>query len=296
MQSAGAGAGPVGLRPGQGAPVLSTRQAEEAGCGITHGLRQPNGSSGARTHPVQRENAEPRGALVPCVVHPGNQTVRSWGQNPSVASGESLFPVTPDSAGFITEARGTCQTGHTAVMVSQGGVGSSGPLSEQPSQVSGASGVNKPANPLFKPPKYDGSKCLETFLRQFNFFASYMQWEEADKFLHMCASLDGPAGDVLRELPQVNPATQDIERLLQARFGTQLQAESYRAKLRNRRRAKGESLQDLYRDISRLIQLAHPGEGDELVKYVGVESFINALDDRYPVSYTHLTLPTNREV
>ena len=40
-------------------------------------------------------------------------------------------------------------------------------------------------------------------------------------------------------------------------------------------------MQDLYRDISRLIQLAHPGEGDELVKYVGVESFINALDDRY---------------
>ena len=28
-QSAGAGAGPVGLQPGQGAPVLSTRPAEE---------------------------------------------------------------------------------------------------------------------------------------------------------------------------------------------------------------------------------------------------------------------------
>ena len=78
------------------------------------------------------------------------------------------------------------------------------------------------------------------------------------------------------ELPRENPTTHDIERLLQARFGTQLQAESYKAKLRTRRRAKGESLQDLYRDISRLIQLAHPGEGDKLVKYIGVESFINA--------------------
>jgi len=47
-----------------------------------------------------------------------------------------------------------------------------------------------------------------------------------------------------------------------------------------RRRAKGETLQDLYRDISRLIQLAHPGEGDKLVKYVGIESFIAALNDR----------------
>jgi len=166
-------------------------------------------------------------------------------------------------------------------MVSQGGVGSSGPLFVPPSQVSGASGVTKPANPLFKPPKYDGSKCLETFLLQFNYFASYMRWEEPDKSLHMCASLEGPAGHVFWELPRENPTTQDIERLLQARFGTQLQAESYKAKLRNRRRGEGESLQDLYRDISRLIQLAHPGEGDKLVKYIGVESFINALDDRY---------------
>ena len=47
-----------------------------------------------------------------------------------------------------------------------------------------------------------------------------------------------------------------------------------------RRRAEGETLQDLYRDISRLIQLAHPGAGDKLVKYVGVESFFATLNDR----------------
>jgi len=113
-------------------------------------------------------------------------------------------------------------------------------------------------NPLFKPQKYDGSKCLETFLLQFKYLASYMHWEEADRFHHMCASLEGPAGHVLWELPQKNPTTEDLEQLLQARFGTQLQAESFKTKLRTRRRAKGESLQDLHRDISRLIQLAHP--------------------------------------
>jgi len=102
--SAGAGAGPVGLQPGQGAPV-SSHHAEEAGYEIPHGLRQPNGSSGARTHPVQGANAESRGTLVPYAAHPEDRTVRPWGQNPSVASGVSPFPVTPDSAGFITEAR-----------------------------------------------------------------------------------------------------------------------------------------------------------------------------------------------
>jgi len=107
-----------------------------------------------------------------------------------------------------------------------------------------------------------------------------MHWEKQDKFYHMCASLEGPAGHVLWELPQVNPTTADLEQLLQARFGTQLQTESFKAKLRTRRRAKNETLQDLYRDISHLIQLAHPGEGDKLVKHIGIESFINSLDDR----------------
>jgi len=52
----------VGLQPNQGAPMSSPR-AEEAGYVIPHGLQQPNGSSGARIHPVQGVNAEPQGAM-----------------------------------------------------------------------------------------------------------------------------------------------------------------------------------------------------------------------------------------
>jgi len=110
--------------------------------------------------------------------------------------------------------------------------------------------------------------------------SSYLQWKEKDKFHHMCTSLEGPAGHALGELPPANATTADLQHLLQAMFGTQLQAESFKAKLRTRRRAKDETLQDLYRDISHLIELAHPGEGDKLVKYIGVESFINVLNDR----------------
>jgi len=60
--------------------------------------------------------------------------VRPWVQDPSLASGLSSFPATPESRpeGFIAEARGTCQTTH-AVIVFQCGVGSSGPPSTQPS-------------------------------------------------------------------------------------------------------------------------------------------------------------------
>jgi len=58
-----------------------------------------------------------------------------------------------------------------------------------------------------------------------------------------------------------------------------LQAESFKAKLLTRHREKGESLQDLYGDISRLLQLAYPGADSALVNHVGIESFTAALND-----------------
>jgi len=54
---------------------------------------------------------------------------------------------------------------------------------------------------------------------------------------------------------------------------------SFRAKLRTRRREKGESLQDLYRDISRLLQLAYPGEDNKFTQHSGIDSFIALLND-----------------
>jgi len=127
--------------------------------------------------------------------------------------------------------------------------------------------------------KYDGSTSLETYLLQFEQLATYLQWQEKNKYYNMCASLEGPAARVLWELPK-NATTADLERLLQTRFGTEQQTVSYQAKLRARRRNTNEPLQDLYRDISHLLQLAYPGEGGRFTSRVGVDTFITALNDR----------------
>jgi len=82
---------------------------------------------------------------------------------------------------------------------------------------------------------------------------------ERDKFINLCTSLDGPAGQVLRELP-TNGMTTELEELLQTRFGTAKQAVNFQAKLHARCRMENETLQELHRDISRLVQLAHPNE------------------------------------
>ena len=59
----------------------------------------------------------------------------------------------------------------------------------------------------------------------------------------------------------------------------QLQAERFKAELRARRRAKGESLQTLYQDITRLVQLTYTNVDTLLATHVGKEAFIAALDN-----------------
>jgi hypothetical protein len=68
-------------------------------------------------------------------------------------------------------------------------------------------------------------------------------------------------------------------RLLRARFGTDHQAERFRAELRGRRRKKDESLHSSYNDICRLLALTFPGPSNTTTQVVGRDSFLNALDN-----------------
>jgi len=105
-----------------------------------------------------------------------------------------------------------------------------------------------------------------------------MQWDESDKFINLCTSLDGAAKQVLREMP-TGGMTEELQRLLQTRFGTAKQAVSFEAKLHARRRKPNEALQDLQQDISRLVQLAHPTESGSFLSHVGICAFTTALDN-----------------
>ena len=70
-----------------------------------------------------------------------------------------------------------------------------------------------------------------------------------------------------------------IVALLKARFGSENQAERFRAELLSRKRNKGETLQNLYQDVCRLMSLTYPGESPALSDIVGCEAFLEALDD-----------------
>jgi len=108
--------------------------------------------------------------------------------------------------------------------------------------------------------------------------ARYLKWSEADKFHHLCASLQGPAGQVLWGL-KPNATAESVVDLLCTRFGNELQMERFRAELSTRRRSSGESLQSLYLVITRMVALSHPDATSDLTQHVPREAFISALDN-----------------
>ena len=60
-----------------------------------------------------------------------------------------------------------------------------------------------------------------------------MQWTDTDRYYHLCASLNGIAGQVLWDAgPQATVA--DVMGLLRTRFGNELQAERFKAELKVR--------------------------------------------------------------
>jgi len=136
----------------------------------------------------------------------------------------------------------------------------------------------KAKHPLLKLQHFNGSGSLETFLMKFQHMAAYLHWDDEDTFSHLCASLDGATGQVLWELSP-HASTADLTHLLQTRFGTQLEAECFKAELRARRRAMGESLQTLYHNITRLVQLVCLNTDTTLAMHMGKETFITALNN-----------------
>jgi len=131
---------------------------------------------------------------------------------------------------------------------------------------------------MLKLQRYDGTDRLDTFLRKFHSMSQYLQWNEEDAMYHLCGCLEGAADQVLWDIgPSAMMA--DVIKLLQTRFSTELQVERFKVELCVRRHRLDEMLQNLYRDISRLVSLAYPSVDATLTNHVGKESFINALND-----------------
>jgi len=112
--------------------------------------------------------------------------------------------------------------------------------------------------PIVKLGSYNGTGILENHLAKFVNIAEYYQWTTRDRLFFLKSSLDGPATQLLLELT-AGATEADVIQLLRNRFGCANQQERFRAELRTRRRRPGETVQDLFLDIVRLLSLSYPG-------------------------------------
>ena len=94
-------------------------------------------------------------------------------------------------------------------------------------------------------------------MARFETYAEYFEWNEANKLFQLRVSLAGAAGQILWDAGRQATVGQ-IVALLKARFGSENQAERYRAEL----------------------SLSYPGESSALSDIVGRDAFLEALDDQ----------------
>ena len=88
----------------------------------------------------------------------------------------------------------------------------------------------KAMHPLINLQAYDGAGSLEIMLTKFRHMAAYLCWDDEDICHHLYTSLEGEVAQVLCDVSPHAMAA-DLVCLLQTRFGTQLQAECFKAEL-----------------------------------------------------------------
>lgn len=127
--------------------------------------------------------------------------------------------------------------------------------------------------------KFDGTTPLDVFLDQFETVAEYNDWSSKDKAVHLKTSLKGGAAQLVSSLCPGSRNYKEMIEALKRSYAASGQESVYTAELRTLRRRRGEPLNSLYQNVARLMGLAFPGGASLMRDRLGVEYFLDALDD-----------------
>jgi hypothetical protein len=112
--------------------------------------------------------------------------------------------------------------------------------------------------PRMKPSQYDGLTPYEDYRVQFQMLAELNGWTEKVKALYLAGCLSKGARSVLNDMiPAERYVYEKLDGALRGRYGTDDQAELFKAKLRSRIKSKDESLQQLASGASGVPESCH---------------------------------------
>ena len=134
--------------------------------------------------------------------------------------------------------------------------------------------------PFVQPDKFDGSVGWQDYITHFELCAEINGWSDAQKATHLAVSLQGPARELLCDMPRdMRHSYGQLSQNLSARFGSQGRTDLFRTQLKSRVRRSGESLPELSQAITRLVSRAYPQATVELREIMAMDYFIDALQD-----------------
>ena len=155
------------------------------------------------------------------------------------------------------------------------------PGNSTPNLLENVSGLLRNRPTPMKPGKFDGTGSLESFLVQFEVCARHNKWTASDKIDYLRCSLEKAATQLLWDFgAQPSVSYEELTERLRQRYGTEGQAETFRAQLYYRRQRPEESLSDLLHEIRRLVVLAYPVPSNETTQIIAKDSFLEAMRDR----------------
>ena len=135
--------------------------------------------------------------------------------------------------------------------------------------------------PIMKPSKFDGIGSLQSFLCQFQVCAQHNRWNAQDKLDYLKHSLEKGATQALWDFGSSKDMTYEgLVAILEQRFGTNDQAETFRTQLQCLKRKRGEPLSELMQQVRKLMVLAYPVASSDITEILAKDFFINALSDR----------------
>ena len=128
----------------------------------------------------------------------------------------------------------------------------------------------RPATPCFKPPRYDGTGDVETFIQQFRDVVGANQWPDGAALLHLRQALEGDAKDCGRPTE-----LEEVCNNLRARFG--LMPREARTRLNNERKGFKATLQEHAFNIQSLVDVAYASLPSTTRQEMYLESFQSSL-------------------
>ena len=143
---------------------------------------------------------------------------------------------------------------------------------------------------------YDGKSSWTDYLVQFNITATMNGWNESQKAMELATNLVGVARGVLSEISEEGQLNfgQLVEKLT-ARFEPKDLTGMHQTELRTRRRKRNETIPELVQAINRLVRKAFPTADESTRNYMGVSSFISALNNDQHEMFVFQRDPQNVE-